>query len=244
MSELRVEPIEHGRLVDEVVQRVSALIRQLPPGSRLPTEQQLCDQLGVSRTSVRGAMHRLTERGMVSVEVGRGTFVRRPDTQELSERLGLLVQLDRHSYWKVTEGRRIVETQIAGLAAARREDTHLEQMQAALDEMDSSMEESEAFATGDERFHLAVSAAADNEVLAMFSQQLQVMIRAVRREIFSVIEISPRAQELHWEIYRAIERRAPGEAMAAVASHLDEMESYVRRTLGVQPPGIQAEGAR
>jgi DNA-binding FadR family transcriptional regulator len=68
----------------------------------------------------------------------------------------------------------------------------------------------------------------------MFSQQLQAMIRTARRDIFSVIEISPRSQDLHWEMYRAIERRAPRDAMDATGRHLEEMESYVRRMLSVQ----------
>jgi GntR family transcriptional repressor for pyruvate dehydrogenase complex len=177
-------------------------------------------------------VQRLAERGVVSVEVGRGTFVRQPDTQRLSEQLGLLVRLDRDSYWQVTEARRIVEVQVAGLAAARRDDAHLEAMRAALATMDAAMDDAARFAIGDEAFHLAVSAAADNDVLEMFSQQLQAMIRAARREIFTVIEISPRAQEYHREIYAAVRRKAPGEAMAAAARHLDEMESYIRGMLG------------
>ena len=74
----------------------------LPPGTRLPTEQELCVRLGVSRTSIRAAVQRLAERGVVSVEVGRGTFVRQPDTQRLSEQLGLLVRLDRDGAYDVT----------------------------------------------------------------------------------------------------------------------------------------------
>jgi GntR family transcriptional repressor for pyruvate dehydrogenase complex len=180
-------------------------------------------------------MQRLAERGRVSVEVGRGTFVRQPDTQRLAEQLGLLVQLDRSSYWQITEARRMIETQTAALAAARRTDAQLEAMREALTAMDASMTDIEGFAGGDERFHLAIAAAADNEVLAMFNQQLQAMIRGTRREVFSVIEISPQAQEYHWTIYRAIERRAPSEAMAAVNGHLEEMEDYVRRALRGRP---------
>jgi GntR family transcriptional regulator, transcriptional repressor for pyruvate dehydrogenase complex len=227
-----IEPIERGSLVEEVLRRLEALLQDLPAGAQLPTEQQLCQQLGVSRTSLRAAMQRLAERGLVSVEVGRGTFVRQPDTQRLAEQLGLLVQLDRGSYWQITEARRMIETQTAALAAARRTDSQLQAMREALTAMDASMTDIEGFAAGDERFHLAIAAAADNEILAMFSQQLQAMIRGTRREVFSVIEISPRAQEYHWSIYRAIERRAPAEAMAAVNGHLEEMEDYVRRTLG------------
>jgi GntR family transcriptional regulator, transcriptional repressor for pyruvate dehydrogenase complex len=210
---------------------LEALIAKSPPGHQLPTEAELCREFGVSRTSVRAAIQRLAERGYLSVEVGRGTFVRVPDPRRLSEQLGLLIRLDSNSYWSITEARRVVETEIAGLAAARRTRQNLDAMRDALVGMDQAMKEPDQYAEHDEQFHLAIAAAADNEVLAMFSQQLQVMIRNARREIFSMVEISPRAQEIHWELYRAIERRAPTDAMDATRRHLEEMEAYVRAML-------------
>lgn len=219
--------------VSTVLCSLEAIIADTPVGERLPTEAELCRQFGVSRTSVRAAIQRLAERGRVSVEVGRGTFVRAPDTQLLAEQLGLLVRLDRDSYWSITEARRVVEKELAGLAAARRSDPALHAMKRALSDMDGAMTDPEAFTRSDERFHLAIADAAGNDVLAMFSQQLQAMIRSARKDIFALIEISPRAQEIHWEIYRAIERRSPTDAMNATHRHLEEMESYVRRMLSV-----------
>jgi GntR family transcriptional repressor for pyruvate dehydrogenase complex len=232
---------ENSGPVAEVLRSLEAIIADSPPGRRLPTEAELCREFGVSRTSVRAAIQRLAERGYLSVEVGRGTFVRLPDRQRLSEQLGLLVKLDSDSYWSITEARRVVETEIAGLAAARRTVQGLELMRGALTGMDEAMKDPVRYAENDERFHLAIAEAADNEVLAMFSQQLQAMIRSARHDIFSLVEISPRAQEIHWEIYRAIERRAPTDAMDATRRHLDEMESYVRRMLSTGDQ--QARGA-
>ncbi len=63
-----------------------------------------------------------------------------------------------------------------------------------------------------------------------------------RRDIFSLVEISPRAQEIHWEIYRAIERRAPTDAMDATRRHLEEMETYVRRMLSADADARQIPG--
>jgi GntR family transcriptional regulator, transcriptional repressor for pyruvate dehydrogenase complex len=217
--------------VAEVMRSLEALIAKSPPGHQLPTEADLCREFGVSRTSVRAAIQRLAERGHLSVEVGRGTFVREPDPRRLSEQLGLLIRLDRDSYWSITEARRVVETEIAGLAAARRTRQGLDVMRDALVGMDQAMTDPDLYAEHDERFHLAIATAADNEVLAMFSQQLQAMIRSARREIFSMVEISPRAQEIHWELYRSIERRAPADAMDATRRHLEEMEAYVRAML-------------
>lgn len=219
--------------VTEVMRSLEAVIAKSPPGHQLPTEAELCRELGVSRTSVRAAIQRLAERGYVSIEVGRGTFVRVPDPRHLSEQLGLLIRLDHDSYWSITEARRVVETEIAGLAAARRTRKNLDAMRKALVGMDQTMRDPNQYAEFDEQYHLAIAAASDNEVLAMFSQQLQAMIRHTRREIFAMVEISPRAQEIHWELYRSIERRAPSDAIDATRRHLEEMEAYVRAMLSI-----------
>jgi DNA-binding FadR family transcriptional regulator len=244
VPDLQAARAENSGPVAEVLRSLEAIIEDSPPGHRLPTEAELCRAFGVSRTSVRAAIQRLAERGYLSVEVGRGTFVRQPDPHRLSEQLGVLVKLDRDSYWSITEARRVVETEIAGLAAARRTLQGLETMRAALAGMDEAMKDPGRYAENDERFHLAIAWAADNEVLAMFSQQLQAMIRPARRDIFALVEISPRAQEIHWEIYRAIERRAPTDAMDATRRHLDEMETYVRRTLSTDAGEQPAAGGR
>lgn len=228
---MRSEPAD---TVTAVVRGLTELIQKLTPGSQLPTEAELCREFGVSRTSVRAAIQRLADRGYLSVEVGRGTFVRTPDPRDLSEQIGLLVKLDADSFWSVTEARRVIETEIAGLAAARRTRRSLEEMRESLIGMDGSMGDAEKYAEFDEQFHLQIAAAADNEVLTMFSQQLQVMIRSARRDIFSMVDISPRAQEIHWEIYRAIERRAPTDAVDATRRHLEEMEMYVQSKLSAQ----------
>src|SRR5438874_90483 len=168
MSGLTLERIGRANLVDDIVQRLEAAITAgaLQPGDQLPPERDLCEQLGVSRTSLRAAVQRLAERGLLSVEVGRGTFVRQPSSRQLSERLALLLRLDEDSYWKITEARHVVETQIAALAASRRGDADLQALRAALEQMDAAMDNALAFVDFDERFHLALAAAAGNEVLA------------------------------------------------------------------------------
>ena len=51
--------------------------KKIPPGDRLPSELELCSQFGVSRTAVREALRTLSAKGMISIEKGRGIFVKK-----------------------------------------------------------------------------------------------------------------------------------------------------------------------
>jgi GntR family transcriptional repressor for pyruvate dehydrogenase complex len=247
MSDLRgaprpsFTPIGRANLVDDIVRRLEAEIAggALRPGDQLPPERDLCVQLRVSRTSLRAAVQRLAERGLVSVEMGRGTFVRQPSARQLSERLALLLRLDQDSYWKIAEARHAVEGRIAALAARRRRDDHLAALRWALEGMDAAGDEALLYIARDEEFHLALATAAGNEVLAALSQNLQAMARRMRHEIFAAVSASRGARHYHWLIFEAIARRAPGAARRAMEGHLREMEEYVRGSLAdAAGPGL------
>jgi len=63
----------------------------LPPGSRLPAEDQLVERYVVSRTTIRTAIQSLVARGLVEIRRGKGTFVTQPTiTQELTELTGFV----------------------------------------------------------------------------------------------------------------------------------------------------------
>src|SRR2546421_484405 len=81
----------------------------------------------------------------------------------LAERMALRLRLDEHRYWKIPEARHAVETRIAALAAQRRQAADLEALREALQGMDAAMDDPLTYIAIDERFHLALAAAAGNE---------------------------------------------------------------------------------
>jgi DNA-binding FadR family transcriptional regulator len=75
--------------VDHVQQQIFS--GELIPGDRLPPERQLVQQFGISRTAVREALRSLAAKGLVESQVGRGTFVRRPTTDQLATKFQLVL---------------------------------------------------------------------------------------------------------------------------------------------------------
>jgi GntR family transcriptional regulator len=88
----------------------------LPPGTRLPSEDDLVQEYAVSRTTIRAAIQSLVQRGLVEIRRGKGTFVTQPKiTQELTELTGFVEDmqaLGRHAKAKVLDQQVVAANQV------------------------------------------------------------------------------------------------------------------------------------
>lgn len=119
-------PTRRARLFEDISDDLLGQIQrgELKPGDRLPPERTLVEMYGVSRTAVREALRALTARGLVESHVGRGTFVRRPTTEHLTQKLQLIFA-DTATPAQVRAARLLVESEVAACAAEHRTATTL-----------------------------------------------------------------------------------------------------------------------
>jgi len=107
-----------ARLSEDIVHQICARIESgdLKVGDRLPPERRLVETFGASRTVIREALRSLAARGLIESYVGRGTFVRHPTTQELTNKLKhLLIGSSRPE--EIRSARVLVEGEVAACAA-------------------------------------------------------------------------------------------------------------------------------
>lgn len=162
-----------GSLTDELFTKLEARISsgELPAGARLPSQKEIAIAENVSRTVVREAVARLAAQGLTVSRQGAGVFVAetagyrafqitRDEVQELAEVIKLL------------EMRMAVETEMAGLAAARRTTADIGRIQDALAQMVAVGDDPVAAADADAAFHLAIARATQNEYYARFVEFL------------------------------------------------------------------------
>ena len=97
-------------------------------GDKLPPERALAESFGVSRNSVREAIHALAERGLLESRHGDGTYVRVPDMEPLRSAILEAVDSEGHLFDEVMEYRRILEPAVAELAALRRPPEQLDRL--------------------------------------------------------------------------------------------------------------------
>lgn len=124
-----ISPLIKRSLVDQALdqlrQRINSGAWQV--GERLPTEPELCAELGISRNTVREAMRVLAFSGLIEIRQGDGSYLR-----ALVDPLDTLKALSRCSLEQARETRHILEVEAIGLAALRRTDEDLAALREAL----------------------------------------------------------------------------------------------------------------
>lgn len=218
--------VRAARLYEQIVQQIEQSIVEglLKPGDQLPTERELAQQFGVSRTAVREAVKILTEKRLVESFSGRGTFVTPPKSQPSRKPLDLFFggsDLEETGY--LVELRQIVEPEVTALAVSRIEEQQLIMMREAVAVMDQSMQQPEAYIEADLDFHLALAEAAGNPLVLSLLDSIVGVLRNQRLGIFGVDGGPGRGQMHHKKILEAIERRDPVGAREAMQDHLEQI---------------------
>ena len=161
----RFTPIKHVRTYTEIVEQISAMIRnkELLPGDRLPSERDLSQEIGTGRQCLREALSVLEVVGLIEVKKGRGTFVRQDAMENLATNLFDPEQFE--SPFEIMEARLTVESRTAVLAAKWAEPRDIEDMEAVLEEMDAMVRRGEHPGDQDKKLHLLIARASRNRVL-------------------------------------------------------------------------------
>ena len=225
---LRARGLAHS-LVDDFGARIRD--GALRPGDKLPTESEIMQAFGVSRTVVREALSKLQASGLVETHHGVGTFVLQPraggvfrlDPGEIATSVDVLA---------VLELRISLETESAGLAASRHTEEQLLAMRQALDDFERNVNAAGDTVAPDFRFHLQIAQATGNPYFADIMSHLGTTI-IPRTRISAIRKLEggaylSRVNREHEEIYAAIARRDPESARAAMRIHLTNSRERLR----------------
>jgi DNA-binding FadR family transcriptional regulator len=173
----------HGRVVDELGMRIVG--GAWPPGTPLPTEDGLAAGLRVSRTVVREAIKALQAKGLVEVRPKTGTRVRpRRSWHLLDADVALWRFADMEpgkDLRELYEVHSSIAASAARLAATRRTDAQLGEIEAHLRRLDAAVAEPVARRNAELDFHAAVVDAADNSLLAHVGAIIRVALESAGR---------------------------------------------------------------
>jgi len=218
-----LQSIETRRLYQQIAQQLQQLILagEFAPGSRLPAERELATQLGVSRPSVREALIALEVEGWVEVRTGSGVYV-----LERSARTGERLPVNAWGPLEVIRARRVIEGEIAALAAQNAEPAHIDALHEALRSMQGDAQAGRAPLEGDRAFHLTLAAACGNAVLADTVVQLWDARKGPLFERLGDYFETPTswlsAIDEHRALLAAVSAGAADAARAAMQHHMDQ----------------------
>lgn len=221
------------------------LANGLRPGDPLPTEAELCELLGVSRSNVREAVRTLTTLNIVSVRHGHGTFVGEMSLDALVESLvfrGVLIPGDDlQALRDIVEVRQALDTAMAQQVADSLRGTHNADLHALVDEMVDCAARGEIFPEQDRAFHTSLLARIDNQLVG----QLVGAFWDVHTAVMPSLGVSLPADitdtaKAHGDMLRAAEA---GDAEALRASVARHYEPIVRALDGARPRRVDAHPA-
>jgi len=208
------------QIVDDLKRRI--LDGGIAPGAKLPAENSLVEEFGVSRTVVREAVSRLQAAGLVETFQGRGSFV-----LEVPERTPGLREVRSHrDVLDLMDFRIGVESEAAGLAAVRRTEHQLKGIERALDDFRRVGDDPSRSVAADFAFHLKVAVASGNRFYADLVGELgPMMIMLPRTRLDPAYEMSDpehlnRVVHEHENIAAAIGRSDAEAARAEMRVHL------------------------
>jgi GntR family transcriptional repressor for pyruvate dehydrogenase complex len=220
------------RLPDKVARQLqqSILDGTLTPGDRLPTERELGEQFGVSRTVIREAVRSLIAKGLLEVRGGSGLRVATIDVSAVRETMGMYLRVNAEfDYGKLHEVRSVLEIEIAGLAAERATDEDLAALEKSCDDMAAALDDVEKISVLDVEFHRLIAQATHNSLFVVMLDSIGDILLDVRRATMGIAGRPARGLEHHRAILERIAARSPDDAREAMRTHLEDSERAWRR---------------
>ncbi|NDL57051.1 FadR/GntR family transcriptional regulator [Phytoactinopolyspora mesophila] len=209
----------------ELVQRI--VRGQLPPGELLPPEPALCEAFSVSRTVVREAVKILQEKGLVKIRQGAGTMVQQPTSWNMLDELVLAATISEDESLAILDDlvvtRRLLESDMAHVAARLATPDAVEQLRALVERMDELVGDPVVYEEHDRAFHDTVMQASGNRLA-------RAVVRALEKQAINTARYVGRTEPAlcvasnqgHRRIYERIAAHDPDGAADAMFTHITE----------------------
>ncbi len=227
-----MEKIKRSNLVDEVYKQLLGLIASgdYPEGSRIPSEPQLCEMLGVSRNTVRTAISKLIALGILENQQGYGNCVRSMNIGLYANSILPCMLSKSTDLIAATEYRIGVETMAAALAAERATDEDIARLFDACEQAEKHIKSVDEFAQYDMLFHRIVAEASRNPLFIRTSEMIEAMYTTWLIG-FQRTHGMDKSHDYHIRICKAIAAHDPEEAGRSMQEHLEHVLSNIRKDL-------------
>jgi GntR family transcriptional repressor for pyruvate dehydrogenase complex len=230
-QEVLFSTVTQRKIPDVVYKQLVSLISsgRLQPGEKLPSERAMALDMGVSRQSIREAIHRAKTEGLIEVRQGGGTFVISSVKENLRPPLSIIMEDQAEKIFEFLEIRKLIEGWCAENAAIAARASDIRSMEKFLKKMEKLEPGDAKWEQADLNFHSAIAAASHNLIAVHIMKGLKdsfnsyfrakkFSLKAERKEVFV---------RQHQEIFQAIKQRKAHEAKARILEHLAYVEEML-----------------
>ncbi len=216
-------PVKATRIYEKVVEKLKEEIAdgRLLPGDPLPSERQLMETFGVSRSSLREAFRVMELLGLIESIAGKGRFVRQP--RVISNDYRGRIQLEDSAILELMEARRILDPAIAGESAMRATPADLMHMLRVITATEDRLALPKERAQADFDFHLALAEATHNFIFVNITRMNFDLIFATHERIYNLLDDKDAFLNEHRNMYDAILDHDAERAREAASRHIDRI---------------------
>ena len=200
------------------------------PGSKLPSENELCKMFGVSRTSVREAVQILNTHGLVSIEKGRGIFVKNISSESVSNSMLKFLEhrFEGDYCFDLIHARQIIEPGIAYLAALNRTDDDLCKLEKDINDIKENNGDFVKHGEYDMSFHMHLAYASQNKLLPLLLKPIHRLMPTVKSNIMANVDDAKDAAVVwHTKIFENVKNQDPEGAKNSMVAHLKIAEKHI-----------------
>lgn len=215
--------IEVEKPVDKIIQQIRDLISsgQINPGDKLPSERQLSERLGIGRTHVRDAIRKLEFYGILKTLPQSGTVVAGIGLTALEGLISDVLKLEDSDFFSLVETRVVLEKEACSLAAERRTEEDLVELQKVLDSFYDKFKTGDPAVEEDFMFHLKIAEVSKNGVI----KSLMMIIAPEIMQIYKNLKvcsdgIAEMTYDEHFDLFDAIKNKDAALASKIMEKHL------------------------
>ena len=211
---MEVKRVKNPSVVQQVIDSLTeAMIqKELRPGDKIPTENELSESLGVARNSVREAIKILVFLGVLEIRRPEGTFVCNGFSESMINPMIYGIILNQgDSYDSLMELREMTEAGVLRLAMEKQTKEDMEGLSRALAQMKEAFfrepQDLQASFEADNRFHDTIMEMGRNVMVSKINNIVRILTESVRYDTVSGMITSGRADELyeaHERIYQML----------------------------------------
>ena len=244
MSQL--SPIKKNvKISQKIVEQIKEIIFSggLQPGDRLPKEQDLSEQLKVSRPTLREALTVLEAIGLIEVRPREGSIVKSVVPQSIQEPIHDMIEIDPFKILELFEVRKKIDSEGAAMAAERATNEEIKAIQEYATNLENLMAEKKSILDVEpgnlyQKTFFNIADATHNSIYAHFMKSVWTLLEGgafpySRRKLFAVPNISNKLLRQYRQIIKAISERNPNQARKMVVKHLDFVEEKLREVIEV-----------
>lgn len=221
-----IKPVSRKSIYEDIVLQIRSMIDrgELSPGNKLPPERKLAELFNVSRNTVREAIRTLAEKNILESRQGAGTFVRESEAESFVTSFAGAVLRKQPGLKDVFEVRKLLEPEIAAMAARNASPDELTRMESLLAEQEQAIESGSPGGRIDQQLHQMLAQASGNEVMLAMVAALHEEFSESRSDVLQSRERQEASLAAHRAIIDAVRLGHVMQAEKAMRDHLEEIE--------------------